>query len=117
MSLSSVVSSLLSPRCSRLHELSFTNRAEPIAVEVDLPADSSMIIQVEQEIANGPALEGDYEGTQVCVIFGVNSNDLRRFKMTRPKEIPGRFFAGKCERTSPRLLLFLVGDYCAVGVY
>src|SRR5215469_4725540 len=82
-------------------ELSFMNRAETVALEVHLPAGAGLIIEIKQQIANRPALEGGDQRAQIWLILGVDRNDFRYFKMAHLEEIPGTFFARKCERPSP----------------
>ena len=74
-------------------ELPLTNRAETVALEVYLPADAALIIEIEQQIANWPALEGGDQCSQIWLILGLDSNDFRHFQMAHLEEIPGQCFA------------------------
>lgn len=92
------------------------SRPESIALEFYLPAASGPVIQIKQQIANGPPLECGYERAQVWLIVGADSNDFGCFNMTDAQEIPGGFFIRKGERTGPWLFPFLIGNDRAVLV-
>ena len=76
-------------------ELPVTNHAQALTFEINLTARSRMVIQIEQQITNWPALEGNNQFSEIWPIARVDCNNFGNFKMACRNEIPGPFFTRK----------------------
>src|SRR5690242_12893531 len=91
-------------------ELPLFDLAKPIAFEIDLPAFSALIIEVQEYVTNGPPLQGDHQRGDTGAIVGRNRSNLLDFEVALLSKPPGIFLGGESQCTCPRFVLLLKGD-------
>ena len=75
-----------------------------------------MVVEVEERVADGPALHRGDQGRDALAIVGRQGGDFEDLKMAKLNKSPRKFLARKHQRARPRLILFLKSDEGAVGV-
>jgi len=73
-------------------ELASPHFAEAIAGEINLPASTGMVIEIEQQMTNRAAFQSSDERRHTCSISQIDSRYLRDFEMARFDEVKGVFF-------------------------
>src|ERR1700721_2628325 len=88
-------------------ELSRRRNTERITFEDDLRARAGLVVEIEQDVADGGALDRRDEcGDSVCVV-GRDRSDFGGVKIARAAELARFFLARKCEHSRHRRALFL----------
>jgi len=97
-------------------ELPFLDRAEAVALEVNLTALARMVVEVEQHVANRPAFHRGDERRDTFAVVRRDRGNLGGVKVAQLDEFPRELFAGKRQRPRPRFALFLVGDERSLAI-
>src|SRR6266851_1512401 len=107
-------SSRSTPRVLRMamfrDELPFLDRAEAVALEVNLMALARVVVEVEQDVANRPAFHCGDERRDTFEVIRCDRGDLGGVEVAQLDEFARELLAGKRQRPRPRFALFLVGD-------
>jgi len=91
-------------------ELALLDRTKTFPFEINLPAFSTLIVEVQKDVTNRPPLQcGDQRGDTAAVICR-NRRDFGDLESALLGEPACILFARECERTRPRLVLFLKSD-------
>ena len=85
-------------------------RAERVAVEIDLRAGSSLVVEIEQEIADRAALDRVNQRCDGLTIVSRNRTNLGGVKMALAAELARFFLASEREDSGPRRAFFLEDD-------
>src|SRR5712664_3936562 len=87
-------------------ELPFLDRAEAVALEVNLTALARMIVEVEQDVANRPAFHRGNERGDTFAVVRRDRGNLGGVKVAQLDKFPREILTGKRQRPRPRFALF-----------
>ena len=91
-------------------ELPFLDRAEAVALEVNLTALARMVVEVEQDVANRSTFHRGDERRDTFAVVRRDRGNLGGVEVAQLDKFPREILAGKRQRPRPRFALFLVGD-------
>src|SRR6202167_423798 len=101
---------------SRWTELTRSGDAEGIAVEIDLRAGAGPIVEIEQEVANGAALDRSDQSGDGVGVGGRNCGDFGGVEIADAAELARAILGGEREHAGPGRAFLLEDDQRARGI-